>query len=519
VDRLACVDVAALPLQILLRRAPEWAGEPVAVVDEDRPQGVLLWVNERARELGVLPGLRYAAALSLARELRASVVPPAAIGATVAALTHHLRRLTPHVEPSLDEPGIFWLDAAGLGRLHASLGEWAEAARAALARDGFTAAVAVGFSRFGSYALARSIALRPDVGREGRAVVVLPTPEAEREAAGAVALARLNLPPRVRERLDRLGVRTVAELVALPPSGVLKRYGAEAHALHRLARGDLFAPLRPEPEVAPATGRARLEGFAERDAHRLLFRIKRLLDGVVRIVAARHAVIAELRLVLVLDGGVEGDEERVHRVRPAASTLDTALLLDLVRLRLETVDLGAGVVEVRLGAREAPATPDQLHLFALGPRRDRAAAARALARVRAELGDAAVGVYALRDGHLPHARFTFQPVDALPAPRPPASDADPGALSSAPPPLVRRLLPRPEPLPVRPRELRHDGWQPRDPRQGAIVAVHGPYLVSGGWWRAEVHREYAFARTLRGDILWVFYDRRRRRWYEQGRVE
>jgi len=44
-----------------------------------------------------------------------------------------------------------------------------------------------------------------------------------------------------------------------------------------------------------------------------------------------------------------------------------------------------------------------------------------------------------------------------------------------------------------------------------------PYLVSGGWWRAEVHREYAFAQTLRGDILWVFYDRRRRRWH-QGRV-
>jgi nucleotidyltransferase/DNA polymerase involved in DNA repair len=59
--RLACVDLPAFPLQLLLRRHPEWAGYPAAVVAEDKPQGLVLWVNEAARELGVLPGLRYAA--------------------------------------------------------------------------------------------------------------------------------------------------------------------------------------------------------------------------------------------------------------------------------------------------------------------------------------------------------------------------------------------------------------------------------------------------------------------------
>ena len=64
--RLACVDLPAFPLQLLLRRHPEWASYPAAVVAEDKPQGLILWVNERARQQGVLPGLRYAAALSLA---------------------------------------------------------------------------------------------------------------------------------------------------------------------------------------------------------------------------------------------------------------------------------------------------------------------------------------------------------------------------------------------------------------------------------------------------------------------
>jgi protein ImuB len=47
----------------------------------------------------------------------------------------------------------------------------------------------------------------------------------------------------------------------------------------------------------------------------------------------------------------------------------------------------------------------------------------------------------------------------------------------------------------------------------------GPYVLSGGWWVRPVHREYYYARTERGDLLWVFYDRPRRRWFLQGGVE
>ena len=522
-DRLACVDVAELPLQILLRRTPDWRDEPVVVVDEDRPQGVILWANERARQQRVVPGLRYATALSLVRGLRASVVPPEAVGAVVAALVRVLRQLTPNVEPSLEEPGIFWLDATGLALLHATLGAWAEAVCEALGAEGFHASVAVGFSRFGTYAAARS----------GSGVTVFEAAPREREAVARVPLSRLGLAPRARERLERLGVQTVGELVALPAAGLLKRYGEEIHGLYRLARGELFAPLTPAVMIAPAVARERLDDFAERDAHRLLFRLKRLLDGLAKVVGERQAVIAELRLRLRIEGGAGASSQQEHRFRPAAPTLDTPLLLDLVRLRLESADLGLGVVEVELSAQDVPATPEQLRLFALAPRRDQAAAERALARVRAELGDGAVGCYAERSGHLPKARFAWIPVERLRPPRriptPPArrevgegARDERGAFVVERPQersLVRRMLPRPEALPSRPQEFRNDGWQPRDARQGPIVAVWGPYVVSGGWWQAEVHREYAFARTLRGDVLWVFYDRRRRRWFEQGRVE
>ena len=44
-DRLACIDLPAFPLQLLLRRHPEWARSPAAVVDEDRPLGRILVIG------------------------------------------------------------------------------------------------------------------------------------------------------------------------------------------------------------------------------------------------------------------------------------------------------------------------------------------------------------------------------------------------------------------------------------------------------------------------------------------
>ena len=54
---------------------------------------------------------------------------------------------------------------------------------------------------------------------------------------------------------------------------------------------------------------------------------------------------------------------------------------------------------------------------------------------------------------------------------------------------------------------------------GPVEEVRGPYLISGGWWVREVQREYHFVRTTRSGWLWVYFDRRRRRWFLQGAVQ
>ena len=148
-------------------------------------------------------------------------------------------------------------------------------------------------------------------------------------------------------------------------------------------------------------------------------------------------------------------------------------------------------------------------LFAEQPRRDLAAANRALARIRADMGNDAVKRARIREGHLPEGSFTWEAFGTLNASEP--RDVDTGR-------LVRRIYNRPVPLRSRSRH-EPDGWMLRGLEQGPVVRSLGPYIVAGGWWQKAVHREYHFAETREGELLWIYYDRPRRRWYLQGRVE
>jgi protein ImuB len=118
-------------------------------------------------------------------------------------------------------------------------------------------------------------------------------------------------------------------------------------------------------------------------------------------------------------------------------------------------------------------------------------------------------VATIHDGHLPQARFRWQRLEAL-------HEAHPRLVQT--PRLVRRILDRPVAVST-PRRKEPDGWLITGLGGGAVEEVRGPYVISGGWWARAVHREYHYVRTARSGWLWVYFDRRRRRWYLQGSVE
>lgn len=216
-------------------------------------------MNEKARRQRVLPGQRYAAALALATELDVGTVSVAKIEDRVGFITDLLRRFSPEVEPAHHEPGVFWMNARGLGRLYPSLEKWSDAVQAALKKAG------------------------------------------------------------------------------------LKRFGIEAHRLHRLASGKVCTPLQPEAPAEPRQRQAQLEA-PESNAERLLFLIKPLLDSLLKEMSSKAEALTELTLHLHL----EDIGERKERIRPAAPTTDSAQILGLVRLRMESLELARGVTELTL---------------------------------------------------------------------------------------------------------------------------------------------------------------------------
>jgi protein ImuB len=493
-DRMACLDLPAFPLQLLLRQHPEWRGHPVAVVDSDQPRGIVLWVNAPARAARILSGMSFAAALSLSGDLRAAPVPKTQIDRAVVAFSRRLRDHSPHVEPSTDEPGVFWLDASGLEPLYGSLDAWAAGIETDLSAMGLTAVVVVGFRRFATYALAKS----------GRGVRVLHDAAEEQGALQDVPLERLAIAPGIRNALAKLGVHSLGEFLRLPSEGIRRRYGKAAFDLHRMASGELNLPLQPERPVEQVTTRLIFDR-PETDAERLMSLIETRLPPLLDALAGRGQALEELRLLFRF----ERLGEHKERIRPAAPTLDARQILELIRLRLSAARLPDGVVELHLLTRGVNPEQRQLELLAARPRRDIEAANRALARVRAALGEPAVVRARLSSGHLPENSFEWEPLSRLEPARPRTR------LQRR---LVRRLYRRPIPLPPRPRH-EPDGWMLHGLEQGPVVRVWGPYVVAGGWWVRALHREYHFAETRKGELLWVFYDRVRRGWFVHGRVE
>ncbi len=508
--RTTCVDIPDLPLQILLRAHPDYRDLPAAVVAEERPESPLLLVNRHARSMRLRTGMRFGAAKSLVPELRVGSVSALEVEQAVAQLVGDLQTFSPHVERDPVSAGVFYVDPNGLSHLYGGELNWARCVHRYLTGRRFYAAVVVGFGRTLSYALSRVT----------RGVKVIERQEEALELAREVPLERLHVTPKLRDSLERLGLTTLGDLCAFGADQLGVRFGAEAARWCRVAQAEEVLPLCAEPHVDTPCTEVEIDP-PDDDVARLCFALKRGLDLLLEKVRQRGQSVRALWLRLEL----ERAPANVQRLEPSAPTRDAALLLELLRLRLSAVSsradrfasthaqgsiLGARVERVVLEAELSDAAPGQLNMFV--PKRDLAAGDRALARIKASYGQDVVCRVELEDAHLPEARYRFAPLTRLEKPKTEQTS------EHAPLPLVRRLRFKPEPLAgsvevdaqTREKTLTHGG----EP-----YALSGPYRVSGGWWVREVARDYYYARSGRGELLWVFYDPHRGAWFLQGEVD
>ena len=340
----ACALIPRLSLTSALGERREMLGRPVALAPEPGGPQIVGEASGAAEAFGVRAGMRLAEALSRCPTLALVAADPVRAEAAWESSLRRLEGLGAAVEPA--RPGEAFFALEPLCGLYGSIAAVLARARRAL---GPPARLGAGPNRLCAHAAATRMRAR-------RPAVIVPEPAAQRLLAGLpVAALRDRLGDERRrsweeaafiDSLERLGVRTLGELAALPAGAVADRFGEPGLRALRLARGvdEPLRPRRPSEELIERLGLP--EAASGQQLERALgLLIERLLAHPAR--AGR--TLRRLRLEARLAGGGGWRSEVVLR----------AALASPERLRL--------ALTPRIGELPGPATSLALRALELGP--------------------------------------------------------------------------------------------------------------------------------------------------------
>ncbi|MEZ0470822.1 Y-family DNA polymerase [Luteimonas salinilitoris] len=452
--RWACILLPQLALDGVLRRRVD-RDAPLALVAGTAQRRVLHAVNPAARALGLKPGLTLTAAQALAGAVETVEHDPEDSVRWQRFLAAWAYRFSSQV--SLRYPHALIVEiGASLGlfgpwpRLEARL-------REELAALGFHHRIVAAPNPAAARALANA--------HDGLAI---PDGDGMRRALAQLPVARAGFAPEVATAFERMGLRRLAQVLALPRASLVRRFPAAV-----LRHLDTLAGERPEPLQwyrPPDRFDARIElGFEVESHQALLFPLRRLSADLAAYLAGR-------------DGGVQRFELRLEHEDAADTRVpvgllgterEPALLFEVARTRLERTGVPAPVRGMRLVARELPPfAPAHRELFDERPQQSMPWA-QLRERLRARLGDEAVHGLRVHHDHRPeHAWRGEDATKPVPAPALPR----PGW-----------LLPRPIPL-----------------RGGPPELLAGPERIESGWWDGDVRRDYYRVVTRQGQQAWVY---------------
>ncbi len=476
---------------------------------------------------GIAPGLPLAGAKAIRPDLDVRTHDGAADSRLLARLADWCARYTPWTA----------IDAAstGAGRLGGGAGLWLDISgcahlcggEAALLADlvkrmtalGFTAAAAVAETAGAAWAVAR-LARKP--------VSIVPAGEVAARLR-PLPIEGLRLPTAALQRLRRLGLSRIGDLMALPRAPLAARFGEALLLTLDQAVGRVDEPLsprRPQPEFL-----ARL-AFAEP--------LGRLSDvtAVVALLAAElsRRLQAAQRGARQLELACYRSDGSLARIEAGTSrpSVAEAHLSRLLRDKLEDLDVGFGIEVMTLAALVTePHRPAQAAIALDGTDRADTTAVDSLGalidRLSNRLGMQAVIWLAPHASHIPERAFREVPAltGAAPAVAPGTASAGTGPWRRQSRPLT--LFPSPEPIEVvapvpegppalfRWRRLQH-----------RIIAADGPERIAPEWWRSDADadlsaasRDYYRLEDTDGCRFWVYREGPYRadappRWYLHG---
>jgi protein ImuB len=323
--------------------------------------------------------------------------------------------------------------------------------------------------------------------------------------------------------LNRLGLRTLGDLAALPVSDVASRFGATGETAHRLARGLGSRPLAVRPPTEDLSVTQEFDP-PEPLAEPVVFAAKALAERMHEGLAARGLTCVRVQVRAIC---VDGRQSR--RLWRHDGLLSAAALADRVRWQLDgwrvpavagrdadvapagpaaDTDADGGIAVLRLVPDQVVhATGYQLALWGETVVSDRVA--RAAMRVQAMLGHEAVLRPVLGGGRDVSEQVSHVPFGEKREPRLPAGPPWPGRIMGAAPgvvyPFARAADVTDEAgdavtvtgrcvISAAPAWLAADGEPPLQ-----ITGWAGPWPLSERWWDPAAARRRARFQLLTGD--------------------
>jgi protein ImuB len=476
----ACLYAREFPAQALLRQRAGVRENPVAVLEGEPPLQQVCSCNTRARLLGIEHGMTRVE-LDTFPSIAVLARSHAEEAAARSAMLECAGDFSPSVE-EVSEGGAFVcvIDIAGTEKLHGAAVALGRTLLDRVRALGVVASVAVAGNFHASICLARGMWSKKRItvvaaGDESAALVALP-------------LSVLDLSEEQAETFSLWGIHTLGMLAALPEKALIARMGQEGKRLRQLAAGTLphlFVPIEPAFSLYELI---ELDSPVE-VLESLLFVLGAMLEQIVLRAAARTLALAAVTVTLSLEGG--GSHSRT--VRPALPTNDRQLWLKLLHLDLEAHPPGAAILSLNLSAVPGQGSKVQLGLFS--PQLpDASRFDVTLARIRAIVGEEAVGSPVLKDSHRPD-DFQMKPFVV----RTGAATA-----ASARRSMIAMRQTRPaESVSVVLRDRQPASLFFRQKRY-AVERAYGPWVTGGEWWgnaRWGFQQWDLIARSLDGTLL------------------
>lgn len=441
-------------------------------------------VDPAAAALGLYPGQKGTDALALVPQLGLADVEPEADERALTALVDWCVRFSPAA--AADPPAGLFLDVEGLAHLWGGEGPLVADLQARLVRNGLSFRCAIADTPGAAWALAHF----------GQDRTIAP-PGAQAGLLASLPPAALRLEPRTADQLERLGLRRLEQLFALPRAPFAKRFGSEA--LRRLdqalGRSEEALTFRrpPTPWFArlafaePISAPEDLARVAFDVAERLCARLEREGQGARRFELAFHRLDGQaipLRIGLSVAGR---EAKRIAR---------------LFAPKLETVDPGFGIEVVTLAAENVePMSARQARLDAGRDAED--GLAPLIDRLANRLGEERVWKAVPVESHVPELAA------GRAGPLAPAAEARPWDRER---PRPVRLLRRPEPIeamaPIPDDPPVQFRWRGRLRR---VRRAEGPERIGEEWWKRPIEeaapsrvRDYYRVEDEDGARYWLF---------------